>query len=213
MYTEIGGDFAVLPAQVVQQRDQTILPGRQASARRLQVGANHKRSGTGRGEATGMDIVQANRRSWIPVSGRGERRSAFPNASPLSPRERVFVAKEILHRSPDAVLRVGLEVQSAPFVEAVHRLNEADHAGARQIIECDARRQGALEAPRNALYKIKILKDCILSGCAVALNAVGGISEFHFRSFLPVVFGAPRASGPAPFRRHEWRGITHSPVA
>lgn len=111
-----------------------------------------------------MDIVQANGRSRISVPGRGQSRSTLPKAPPFGAREWVFVAKEILHRSPDAVLSVGLEVQSPAFVEAVHRLNQADHAGARQIIECDARRQAALDAPRNAFDKIKILKDCILSG-------------------------------------------------
>jgi hypothetical protein len=51
----------------------------------------------------------------------------------------------------------------------------------------------------------------VFAGCALIRSGCGGVSEFHFGPFLPVVFGAPRANGHAPSRQNERRGITHSP--
>ena len=81
------------------------------------------------------------------------------------------------------MLRVGPEFQAAGLIEAVDGMNQSDHAGAGQIVECDARRYPALEASRDSVYQIKILKDCSVSGCALVRNAFGVVTEFHFQSF------------------------------
>ena len=95
----------------------------------------------------------------------------------------LFRSEEILHCSLDSVLRVGSEFQAAGLIEAVHGVNQSDHACTGQIVECDARRYPALEASRDSVYQIEVLKDCSVSGCAVARNAFGVVAEFHFRSF------------------------------
>jgi hypothetical protein len=80
-----------------------------------------------------------------------------------------------------------LEAEQSPFrsflIEAVHGVNQSDHAGTGQIVECDARRYPALEASRDSVHQIEVLKDCSVSGCAVVRNAFGVVAEFHFRSF------------------------------
>ena len=105
------------------------------------------------------------------------------NTPPFSSGKRVFVAEEILHRSPDSVLRIGSEFQAAGLIEAVHGVNQSDHAGAGQIVECDAGRYPALEASRDSVHQIEVLKDCSVSGCPVVRIAFGVVAEFHFRSF------------------------------
>ena len=75
------------------------------------------------------------------------------------------------------------EFQAAGLIEAVHGMNQSDHASAGQIVECDARRYPALEASRDSVYETEVLKDCSVSGCAVVRNAFGVVAEFHFRSF------------------------------
>jgi hypothetical protein len=59
------------------------------------------------------------------------------------------------------VLRVGSEFQAAGLIEAVYGMNQADHAGTCQIVECDARRYPALEASRDSVHQIEVLKSLI----------------------------------------------------
>src|ERR1022692_11013 len=87
------------------------------------------------------------------------------------------------HRPPYSVLRVGSEFQATGLIKAVHRMNQANHTGTGQIVECDARRYPALETSRDSVYQIEVLKDCSFSGFAVVRNAFGGVAEFHFRSY------------------------------
>jgi hypothetical protein len=55
------------------------------------------------------------------------------NTPPFSSGKRVFIAEEILHCSPDSVLRVGSEFQAASLIEAVDGMNQADHTGTPQM--------------------------------------------------------------------------------
>jgi hypothetical protein len=136
--------------------------------------------------------------------------SRWGSTPPFSSGKRVFVAEEILHRSLDSVLRVGSEFQAAGLIEAVHGVNQSDHASAGQIVECDARRNPALEASRDSIHQTEVLKDCSVSGCAVVGNAFGLVVEFRFGPFLPVLFGATNSERTCSRRLHDRRGITHS---
>jgi hypothetical protein len=79
-------------------------------------------------------LFQADCRGQGPFGG-GICRSG---PAPFRSRERVFRAKEVEHRPPDSVFRVCCELQAAGRLEAVHRLNQADCAGADQIVKGDA---------------------------------------------------------------------------
>jgi hypothetical protein len=118
--------------------------------------------------------------------------------------------EEILHRSLDSVLRVGSEFQATRLIEAVHGMNQADHAGTGQIVECDARRYPALEASRDSVHQIEVLKDCSVSGCAVVRNALGVVAEFHFRSFSARPVRGNKQRGDLSADSTRWMGITHS---
>jgi hypothetical protein len=131
---------------------------------------------------TNRDLIEAKCHVWSSVACCTKGRCGCANTPPFSSGERVFIAEEILHRSPDSVLRVGSEFQAAGLIEAVHGMNQSDHPGTGQIVECDARRYRALEASRDSVHQIEVLKDCSVSG-AVVRNAFGVVAEFHFRSF------------------------------
>jgi len=78
------------------------------------------------------------------------------------------------------VLCVRLELQTAGLIESVYSLNEADSAGAGQIIETYARRHAALKPPREIVYESQVLKDRFVA--ALVIDGVcGGVSDFHFR--------------------------------
>jgi hypothetical protein len=98
------------------------------------------------------------------VPGCTESRRGLPNAPPFGSRERIFFAEEIEHRAPDSVLRVRLELQVRAAVEAVHGLDQADHTGADQIVECDAGRHAALKSPGDVVDEIDVLNDGCLRG-------------------------------------------------
>jgi hypothetical protein len=72
---------------------------------------------------------------WQSPFGSGIYRSG---SAPFRSRERVFLAKEVEHRAPDSVFRVCCELQSAGWLETVHRLNQADCAGTDEIVKGDA---------------------------------------------------------------------------
>jgi hypothetical protein len=160
------------------------------------------------------NLVEADRGGRNSVARRTEGRRGCAYTPPLGSGKRVFIAEEILHRSLDSVLRVGPEFRAAGLIEAVHGVNQSNHAGTGQIVECDARRYPALEAFCDSVHQIEVLKDCSVSDCASVRNAFGVVAEFHFRSFfLPVLFGAtnseadllpktPRAEGAHPLARY-----------
>ena len=180
---QFGGDLAAQPAEVVKQSDYSILSRREASASLSDFGAKRER-GLGRGcQAPHRDLIKADRRGRNSVARGAEGWRGCAYTPSFSSGERVFIAEEILHRSPDSMLRVGSELQSASLIEAVHGVNQSDHAGTGQIIECDARRYPALEASRDSVHQLEVLKDCSVSGCAVVRNSFGVVAEFHFRSF------------------------------
>ena len=88
------------------------------------------------------------------------------------------------------MLRVGFELRASGLIEAVYGMYQADRPGTGQIFEGDARRYAALEFVGDAVYEIESLKDRSLPGCEMAVDAIWGVAEFHFRSFPPVGFGA-----------------------
>src|ERR1019366_8699765 len=193
------GDLAALPAEVVKQLDHPVLARRQASASLSDFGAKRECWLGRRCQTPYRDLIETDRRGRNSVAGgaQGWRRCA--NTPPFSSGKRIFIAEEILHRSPDSVLRVGSEFQAAGLVEAVDGVNQPDHAGTGQIVEGDARRHPALEASRDSVHQIEVLKDCSVSGCAVVRNAFGAVAEFHFRSFSArLVRGKKKQRGPRP---------------
>jgi hypothetical protein len=176
-------DLAALPAEVVKQLDHPVLSRREASAGLSDFGAKRECGLCRRGKATYRNLIEADRRGRNSVARCTEGLRGCANTPPFSSGKRVFIAEEILHRSPDSVLCVGSEFQAAGLIEAVHGVNQSDHAGAGQIVECDAGRYPALEASRDSVHQIEVLKDCSVSGCAMIRNAFGVVAEFHFRSF------------------------------
>ncbi len=177
------GDLAALPAKVVKQLDHPVLSRGEASASLSDFGAKRECGLGRRCQAPYRDLIEADRRGRNSVARGAEGWRGCANPPAFSSRERVFIAEEILHRSPNSVLRVGSEFQTTRLIEAVHGMNQADHAGTGQIVECDARRYPALEASRDSVHQIEVLKDCSVSSCAVVRNAFGVVAEFHFRSF------------------------------
>jgi hypothetical protein len=136
-----------------------------------------------RSQLTYRDLIEADRRGRDSAARCTGSWRGCANTPPFGSGKRVFIAEGILHRSPDSVLRVCSEFQAAGLIEAVYGMNQSDHASTGQIVECDARRYPALEASRDSVYEIEVLKDCSVSGCAVVRNAFGVVAEFHFRSF------------------------------
>ncbi len=104
-----------------------------------------------RGEAALRYPIEADRSRRNPAAGCAECRGGSSNPPPFSSQKRIFIAEKILHRSPYPVLRVRSEFQATGPIEAVHGVNQSDHAGTGQIVESDARRYAALEASRGTV--------------------------------------------------------------
>ena len=104
----LDGDLAALPAEVVKQFDHAILSRGEASASLSDFGAKRECGLCRRCQAPYRDLIEADRRGRNSVARCAESWRGCANPPPFSSGKRVFIAEEILHRSPDSVLRVGL---------------------------------------------------------------------------------------------------------
>ena len=107
---QFNGDLAALPAEVVEQFDHPVFSRGKASASLSNFGAKRECGLGRRCQAPYRDLIEADRRGRNSVARGTEGWRGCANTPPFSSGKRVFIAEEILHRSPDPVLRVGLEL-------------------------------------------------------------------------------------------------------
>jgi hypothetical protein len=86
----------------------------------------------------------------------------------------------------------------ARWVESVHGFDQADRAGAGQVVKCDARRNAALESSCEVVYDLQILNDRGFSGRILMGRLRGSVCEFHFGPSCPSCSGHPSDRETAP---------------
>ena len=181
------GDLAALPAEVVKQFDHAILSRGEAAASLSDFGAQRECGLCRGGQAAYRNLVEADRHGRNSVARCTEGWRGCANTPPFSSGKRVFLAEEILHRSPDSVLRVGSEFQAAGLIEAVYGLNQADRTCAGQIVECDARRY------HTARRVVKVL--CRLRSVIEPAFHMIGMMALHGLTMLVIILCHSRDGG------------------
>jgi hypothetical protein len=104
--------YAALPAEVVKQLDHPVLSRGEASASLPDFGAKRECGLGRRCQTPYRDLIEADRRGQNSVARCTEGWRGYANTPPFSSGKRVFIAEEILHRSPDSMPRVGSEFQA-----------------------------------------------------------------------------------------------------
>ena len=99
-------------------------------------------------------------------AGCGIGRLSRPDSTLFCPGEWIFLAQEVEHRAANPVPGVCSEFEPAGWLETVHRLNQADCAGADEIVKGDAGWHLGPQPLRQRMYMCEVLNDARLSSCS-----------------------------------------------